>query len=138
MAEFATRVFDRTDRTGDCWLWKGHKNAEGYAWTHAAGHHRLVHRFSYEALVGPIPVGFQIDHLCKVRHCVNPAHLEAVTPKVNVQRSTSANRRKTHCPQGHPYDEANTYRPPGRTARACRACRNGKKSIRRNQIGGAK
>jgi hypothetical protein len=68
----------------------------------------------------------QIDHLCRVRHCVNPAHMEPVTPRENILRSPVAlaaiNARKTHCPQGHPLSGANLYRTP-QGFRACRECR---------------
>jgi hypothetical protein len=85
----------------------------------------LAHRMAYELFKGPIPPGLQIDHLCRNTICVNPDHLEAVTPRVNVHRSLSpvaANARKTHCIQGHPLSGSNLYVPkPG--VRSCRACR---------------
>lgn len=86
----------------------------------------LAHRFAYEDIVGPILEGLTIDHLCRVRHCVNPAHLEPVTHLENVRRGNGGLNQlaKTHCPKGHPYDEENTYRLPSRpSGRYCRACR---------------
>lgn len=83
-----------------------------------------VHRVAWETLRGPIPDGMQLDHLCRQRACWNPDHLEPVSPRENVLRGvgiTAMNAKKTHCPQGHPYDDANT----GITStgkRRCRAC----------------
>jgi hypothetical protein len=98
-----------------CWSWQGHCDPLGYGrW---AG--KLAHRLIWESLNGPIPEGLELDHLCRNRRCVNPAHLEPVTHAENMRRSAPAT--KTHCINGHPYDEANTYiRPTGQ--RDCRLC----------------
>lgn len=88
------------------------------------GKQRLVHRLAYAWLVGQIPAGLTLDHLCRNTVCVNPLHLEPVTHRVNVLRGQSgvaANARKTGCPQGHPFDEINTYHYRGQ--RHCRTCR---------------
>jgi hypothetical protein len=115
-----TKIMERTDRSADCWLWTARIAPDGYAFVSAWGRTMPAHRAAYLALVGPILEGLQIDHLCRVRHCVNPAHLEPVTPRENLLRSESANARKTHCPQGHPYDEANTaWKKNGRHCRTC-------------------
>jgi HNH endonuclease len=108
-----------------CWLWLGTCNRDGYSrltigdQTKKSGiRHASGHRISYEAFVGPIPTGLDIDHLCRVRCCVNPAHLEPVTTKVNVQRGVdsgfgvrissliAAEKRlqNTKCPASHEYD----------------------------------
>lgn len=109
-------------KTG-CWLWKGAKSGGGYAQVTIEKKAFRVHRFLYELLVGRVPYHMQLDHLCRTRHCVNPDHLEPVTAQTNIQRGASANARKTHCKNGHPYSEENTYhRKTG--GRACRECRN--------------
>lgn len=112
-----------------CVLWTGARNREGYGLIRRGGRTYLAHRVTYEKWVGPLVPGLQIDHLCRVRACVAPAHLEQVTPKTNTQRSMAGMHNRvrafyiTHCPHGHPYDEANTYRSPGRPRhRMCRAC----------------
>lgn len=107
-----------------CWLWTA-ATAHGYGriW-HATKIYR-AHRVAYELLIGPIPGGLQIDHLCRTPLCVNPSHLEPVTETVHILRGvgwSAINARKTHCPQGHEYTKGNTYRAPnGR--RHCRTCR---------------
>lgn len=197
----ADRFWSRVQRAEpeQCWLWLGGKKAAGYgnmairrpdgSWTQTP-----AHRWSYAQMVGPIPAGWEVDHVCRVRACVNPAHLEAVpvvenrrrrdlghpfaltrdaAPMPEVGRPKEAKRSKadprthclkgheyavtgwaknggrrtcaacraeaaarrrtggqhgteTHCPQGHPYDEANTYhrrRPDGSVkGRECRTC----------------
>lgn len=78
-----------------CWLWTGNgtgrDHAYGAFWY--GGKNGLAHRFSYETMVGPVPDGLEIDHTCMVKRCVNPAHLEAVTPKVNMQRMRAAQKK---------------------------------------------
>lgn len=91
----------------------------------------LAHRVAYELEVGPIPDGMQLDHLCRVRNCVNPSHLEVVDNATNTARGTAGDwqRNKTHCAQGHEYNEENTRVSKdymGRTRRTCRACERAK------------
>jgi len=78
----------------------------------------------YEHFVGPIPDGFHIDHLCRNRACANPAHLEAVPPRVNILRGvgmSAIHARQTHCVNGHPFDAENTLILPD-GERCCRTC----------------
>lgn len=111
---------------GECWRWTGAHVPNGYGQIQANGRPRGVHRLAYEAWVGPIPDGLEVDHLCRVRDCINPAHLEAVTHLENLRRGRTIVARqiaKTECPQGHPYDEGNTIKR-SRGVRICRACHN--------------
>jgi hypothetical protein len=110
---------------GPCWLWALGLDSVGYAQTRIGspdGRKLMAHRVAYEALVGPIR-GLELDHLCRVRHCVNPAHLEPVDHLTNMSRGAHA--MKTRCPWGHEYSVANTriYTwPDGHVGRFCRAC----------------
>lgn len=114
---------------GPCWLWTAGTSWGGYGKFSLGAREdggAYAHRVAYELEVGPIPDGLVIDHLCRVRLCVRPDHLEPVTNRVNLlraPRSVSAeNHAKTHCVHGHPFDEANTHwSPDGR--RVCRACK---------------
>lgn len=115
---------DHNPELGCCWLWTDIPNKQGYA--DFCGPDGLVsaHRWAYMDSFGAIPEGLEIDHLCRVRHCVNPGHLEAVTHAENVRRGiapAAANAAKTHCKRGHPFDAENTYMrlDGGRTCRAC-------------------
>lgn len=104
---------------GPCWLWTGALTSDGYAVMEVQDLPTAsAHRWSYRHHIGPLPDNLELDHLCVVAHCVNPWHLEPVTHAENVRR---VNARKTHCPQSHPYDEANTrYQANG--GRLCRTC----------------
>ena len=115
------RFWARVDKTDTCWLWTGKPDPQtGYGTISVLGPKVAVHRFSYELLVGPIPEGLQIDHLCRVRTCVNPAHLEPVTQAENVRRGMSPSAvaaRTNTCSKGH-HDQWVVYP----NSRACRAC----------------
>lgn len=104
-----------------CWPWRASLNMHGYGQFTIDGCVVMAHRIAYRLVVGPIPTGMDLDHLCRVRQCVNPAHLDPVTRAVNLQRSPLTNAGRTHCPRGHEYTPDNTYRANGR--RYCRTCR---------------
>lgn len=113
-----TRFWRKVERGDGCWQWIGGLNANGYGYLHYSRNTMpqrsvLAHRYAYTLLVGPIPEGLQIDHLCRNRACVNPAHLEPVTSAENTRRGLLGVPRAT-CPHGHPYDDENTgYRRHG-------------------------
>lgn len=117
------RMMQRTEVVADgCWLYRGRlKDGYAYVWGDEAKC-AIGHRVAYESLVGPIPADMEIDHLCRVRNCINPAHLEAVTQDENKRRTTGLRYNKTHCPQGHAYDDANVYLAPSGD-RMCRICK---------------
>jgi len=100
-----------------CWIWTGAKQSRGYGSVGIDSKVRLTHRVAYEALLGPIPDGLTIDHLCMVKLCCNPAHLEVVTRAENGRRYTAA---ITHCKHGHEFTDENTFMKHG--ARQCRTC----------------
>ncbi len=109
-----------------CWEWTAYKNRDGYGQFNVGGQIIPAHRWSYEYCFEPIPSSLQLDHLCRVRHCVNPSHLEPVTRRENIQRGKSGqfNAQKTHCPQGHPYEGVNSL-----GYRRCLIC--GKENMRK-------
>lgn len=110
-----------------CWNFTGRVNPAGYGMIKWRRRHWRTHRAVYELLVGPIPEGLVIDHLCFNKRCMNPAHLEAVTARENTLRQIAAGRHRSvakaalnRCTRGHAFDEANTYRHGGK--RRCRTC----------------
>jgi hypothetical protein len=119
----------RVDENG-CWIYTGFCDRDGYGYMREYGKAWKVHRWIYTRVIGPIPEGYQIDHLCKVTSCFNPFHLEAVTPRENTLRSDSLsaqNARRTHCRKGHPLTGTNLLIETGRTGgpqRRCRECKN--------------
>lgn len=118
---------------GACWLWVAATDRDGYGvFRVSAGRMAAAHRYAYELAHGAVPQGLQLDHLCRVRSCVNPAHLEPVTSGENQRRSPIAlatiNAAKSACVSGHLFDEANTGRSAtGRNQRWCRTCKREKR-----------
>ncbi len=115
-----------------CWVWQGALDSKGYGHIYAgpgAGVARC-HRVTYQHYVGPIPDGLDIDHLCRNRKCSNPAHLEAVTRRVNLLRGegpAAANARKLHCDQGHQFDKIDPTR--GRYCSVCKRVRRARSAV---------
>lgn len=120
------RFWPKVRKTETCWLWEASTDASGY------GQFRVLprpagptkaHRFAYEQIVGPIPDGLELDHLCRVRNCVNPDHLEPVPGAVNTLRGYGApakNARKTHCIRGHELPDEPNVKGVWRRCNACR------------------
>lgn len=123
---------------GGCVIWTGLRDRDNYGHIKVKGKTLRVHRVSYALMVDEIPQGMQLDHRCHTedpqcpggraclhRRCLNPHHLDLVTSRQNTLRSAHAisaiHATKTHCPQGHPYDAANTYVCP-QGKRSCRTC----------------
>lgn len=109
---------------GGCWIWKAGKSRRGYGKFWHNDYTWLVYKWAFENLVGPVPKGLTLDHLCRNRLCVNPAHLEPVSAVENVMRGTgitAVNAKKTHCSKGHPFSGYNVaFNKDG--SRRCREC----------------
>lgn len=120
--------FTRIDRTqNDCWVWTGNKTrlVNGYGRVRVRMRQILAHRYFYELWCGPVQEGYELDHLCRNRLCVNPLHLEPVTKQVNVRRGLSIagdNFRKATCVNGHPLTDDNLLQRKD-SYRACKECK---------------
>jgi len=124
-----TAKVDWVESQATCWEWLGARTRGGYGQFRAdCGSLVLAHRFAWETQNGPIPDGRHIDHLCRNRACVNPAHLEPVTPRTNTLRGvglTAEFAKRAACANGHEFTEANTQRVASRpNARICKTCKN--------------
>ena len=134
------RVFEKIlfePNTG-CWLWTAYRRPRGYGMVRHNGRVAQAHRVVYEHFFGPIPIGLEPDHLCRVRRCVSPYHMELVPHIVNIRRGNlgKAGREATHCQRGHEFSMGNTIvatRATGSRKRSCRACYNAAKRRRRSR-----
>ena len=126
-AELVAAFEQRVGRGDGCWLWLGNVSPEGYGRFTYKRRTIQAHRVAYQLANGHMPPSDgAIDHLCRNRQCVNPAHLEAVSRGENVRRGLVGQPKpwlvKSHCHRGHPYDEANTSTSADGTKRRCKAC----------------
>lgn len=118
------RFWSKVDRTGACWKWLGSTNSDGYGQLTIGGRYWRAHRLAWTLTNGEIPEGLVLDHVCRVRSCVNPEHLEVVTNAENVKRGigpTAINARKQRCKAGHAFDADNTM-IGSKGERLCRKC----------------
>jgi hypothetical protein len=123
-----------------CWEWKAALKDSGYAAFWDGRHMAPGHLFAYEAVIGKVPKGLHLDHLCRTRICVNPFHVEPVTMEENIRRSPlnqamwEAKRTRTHCKHGHPFTEENIYWRTdgwkGNPSRRCRTCVRARRAAR--------
>ena len=108
------RFWAKVNKTDSCWLWTGYCNPKGYGRITVNYKPMFTHRWSYENFIGPIPNGLVLDHLCQIKNCVNPEHLEPVTNKTNLirgevgKKNATHHKAKTHCRNGHKYTKENT------------------------------
>jgi hypothetical protein len=125
--QYAADFWKRVDKTDSCWLWTGALHSAGYgvvrinACLGSQGDLVYAHRYAYELLRGRIPDGLFLDHLCRVRNCCNPDHLEPVTHQVNLSRGLGA--KKSHCSRGHEMTGDNVYIRPDTGGRQCLTCK---------------
>ena len=124
----AARILAKVSVEDGCWPWQGNIVHGGYGMSWLDGRPQMAHRAVFQVLGGRIPDGLTLDHLCRNRRCVNPQHLDPCTQRENHARGLiNQNVSKTHCANGHPFDERNTYRRPDDGThpfgkRGCRAC----------------
>ena len=138
------RFWSKVEKTESCWLWKGRLDHKGYGQFDLPDTTISAHRYSWQHLRGPVPDGLQLDHLCRIRKCVNPDHLEPVTARENIFRGVGLavkHSKQTHCHKGHPFSGNNVDLVGNRgkyVMRVCVTCRNirsrGYKAAKRAQL----
>jgi len=121
LSDLPWKLASRIAEENGHWQWTGSVSTRGYASVYYQGRQHLVHRLVYESLVGPIPHGYTIDHLCGLKSCSYPGHLEPVTVNENARRGSINNQRAT-CGKGHPMSGRNLYINPATGKRHCLQC----------------
>lgn len=137
----ADRFWSKVTKTDGCWVWAASRGRQGYGHFDLDGKIEKAHRVAYQLVLGPIPDGAFILHSCDNPPCVNPAHLRVGTHVDNmrdmVERQRHPSLNKPECVNGHPYNEANTYRKPN-GYRGCRTCRTAAKRAHRERMAQSK
>ena len=128
------RFWSRVDQSAGadaCWPWTGPRTWNGYGKASLDDRTQNAHRVAWVLTHGSISSGLHVDHLCRVKLCCNPAHLEPVSVRENLSRSPTFNGKRTHCPQGHPYSGKNLryYPQRPRNGRMCATCQNARAVI---------
>lgn len=135
------RFWARVRKSDGCWEWTGYVADTGYGRFLSVGkNYALAHRYSWELVNGPIPAGHHVHHKRRNRRCVNPDHLEAVSPREHVFVDDSTNimaakAKQTHCKRGHAFDEANTSYDRNGRSRRCLACQRANSNRRYALVG---
>ena len=139
-ARLPERFWSKAEVYGTCWMWSAYIRSDGYGEFSLNSKPRLAHRVAYEALSGHIPDALCVDHLCRVRCCVNPRHMELVTRGENVLRGVglpATRARQTHCKNGHPLSGDNlrlNKRRGGQPHRQCKQCRKDWADLNREKL----
>ena len=129
LGERVTLFWSKVSLSEGCWFWKAGKSKAGYGMFNNGCGMKYAHRLAWVSKNGTIPSNLVIDHLCRNRACVNPAHMELVSRGENVLRGegeSAKHSRKTHCPRGHIYSAENTYVRLDRKGRMCIQCQKDK------------
>lgn len=134
--KIAARFWKSVQKTKTHWIWCGQHNRAGYGRFKSNGKNHQAHRFILKLLGFDVPKEKDVDHLCRVRNCVNPDHLEVVTHRENILRGNTImaeNARKTHCKRGHELSGSN-LRVNNRGERQCRKCESDRKKLKRANL----
>ena len=128
-------IYAQLEQADECWEWTGSRGPAGHGQVWHDGTNQTVYRVIWEDMVGPIPEGLELDHLCRNPPCCNPDHLEPVTHAENMRRGSQSFETRTHCLSGrHPLTEQNVITRESDGRQRCRACRNEAKRAARARL----